>query len=176
MRQGFPTGFPFQGNSCCIWVTTLWEHFCVTASWSMCEISPMAWWNIIGGCSSAGRSAKQKWIFLHPKKWHTVRYGSPSCIQPLTHPAGAQSFPIAQSLGICGFGLWEVESDLSTKVVETFCTPELPSWGNYAPKWRMFISWCGNHQLRPVNCPIGRVLEFLQERFSGGLSPSTLKV
>jgi len=28
----------------------------------------------------------------------------------------------------------------------------------------------------PVNCPVGAVLEFLQERFSTGLSPSTLNV
>ena len=28
----------------------------------------------------------------------------------------------------------------------------------------------------PVNCPVGAVLEFLQERFSAGLSHSTLKV
>jgi len=28
----------------------------------------------------------------------------------------------------------------------------------------------------PVICPVGTVLDFLQERFSAGLSPSTLKV
>ncbi|XP_077061833.1 uncharacterized protein LOC143714498 [Siphateles boraxobius] len=32
------------------------------------------------------------------------------------------------------------------------------------------------HQVYPVNCPVASVLEFLQSRFSDGLSPSTLKV
>jgi len=40
----------------------------------------------------------------------------------------------------------------------------------------MFTSWCGEHQLDPVNCPVLAVLEFLQERFSTGLSHSTLKM
>ncbi len=33
-------------------------------------------------------------------------------------------------------------------------------------KWRLYTSWCGDHQLDPVNCPIGTVLEFLQASFS----------
>ncbi|XDV17817.1 hypothetical protein PO909_023626 [Leuciscus waleckii] len=46
----------------------------------------------------------------------------------------------------------------------------------YALKLRVFTSWCSGRQLDPVNCPFGTVLEFLQERFTAGLSPSTLKV
>ncbi len=41
---------------------------------------------------------------------------------------------------------------------------------------RLFTSWCGDRLLDPVNCPIGTVLEFLQARFSAGLTHSTLKV
>ncbi len=37
-------------------------------------------------------------------------------------------------------------------------------------------SWCGGHQLDPVNCPIGTVLEYLQACSSTGLTHSTLKV
>ncbi len=39
-------------------------------------------------------------------------------------------------------------------------------------------SWggCGDHQLDPVNCPFGTVLEFLQDDFSAGLAHSTLKI
>ncbi len=37
-------------------------------------------------------------------------------------------------------------------------------------------SWCGQGLQGQVNCPTGIVLEFLQERFSAGLTPSTLKV
>ncbi|KAL0188110.1 hypothetical protein M9458_015209, partial [Cirrhinus mrigala] len=46
----------------------------------------------------------------------------------------------------------------------------------YALKWRLFTSWCGHHQQDPVNCPVGTVLVFLQDRFSAGLAHSTLKV
>ncbi len=46
----------------------------------------------------------------------------------------------------------------------------------YALKWKLFTSWCGDHQLDPVNCTVGTVLEFLQARLSAGLTHSTLKV
>ncbi len=46
----------------------------------------------------------------------------------------------------------------------------------YALKWKVFTSWCSDHQLDPVNCPVGTVLEFLQDRFTAGLAPSTLNV
>ncbi len=38
------------------------------------------------------------------------------------------------------------------------------------------MSWCNSHQLDPVECPFGSVLEFLQDRFASGLSSSTLNV
>ncbi len=40
----------------------------------------------------------------------------------------------------------------------------------------LVASWCSDHQLDPVNCPVGTVLEFLQDRFTARLTPSTLKV
>ncbi|KAL0186793.1 hypothetical protein M9458_018463, partial [Cirrhinus mrigala] len=40
----------------------------------------------------------------------------------------------------------------------------------------LFTSWCGHRQQDPVNCPVGTVLEFLQDRFSAELTHSTLKV
>ncbi len=43
-------------------------------------------------------------------------------------------------------------------------------------KWKVFASWCSDHQLDPVNCPVGTVLEFLQDWFTAELTPSTLKV
>ncbi len=48
--------------------------------------------------------------------------------------------------------------------------------GNCTPWSGSFTSWCGGHQLDPVNCPIGTVLEFLQARSSAGLTHSTPKV
>ncbi len=46
----------------------------------------------------------------------------------------------------------------------------------YALKWRVFTSWFSDHQLHPVNCPVGTDLEFLQDQFTAALAPSTLKV
>ncbi|KAL0150616.1 hypothetical protein M9458_054077, partial [Cirrhinus mrigala] len=66
---------------------------------------------------------------------------------------------------------------LSTEVVETILQSSAPSTRKlYALKWRLFTSWCGRHQQDPVNCPVGTVLEFLQDRLSAGLTHSTLKV
>ncbi len=42
--------------------------------------------------------------------------------------------------------------------------------------WKVFTSWCSDRQLDPVNCPVGTVLEFLQDGFTAGVTPSTLKV
>ncbi|KAL0172117.1 hypothetical protein M9458_032428, partial [Cirrhinus mrigala] len=66
--------------------------------------------------------------------------------------------------------LWLIASGLSTEVVETILQKL------YALKWKLFTSWCGERRQDPVNCPVGTVLEFLQARFSTGLSHSTLKV
>ncbi|KAL0150829.1 hypothetical protein M9458_053865 [Cirrhinus mrigala] len=46
----------------------------------------------------------------------------------------------------------------------------------YALKWKPFTSWCEDRQQDSVNCPVGTVLGFLQDRFSTGLAQSTLKV
>ncbi|KAL0203744.1 hypothetical protein M9458_001762, partial [Cirrhinus mrigala] len=62
-----------------------------------------------------------------------------------------------------------IASGLSTEIVETILQRL------YALKWKLFTSWCGERQQDPVNSPVGTVLEFLQARFSTGLSHSTLK-
>ncbi|KAI5089719.1 gastrula zinc finger protein XlCGF28.1-like [Silurus meridionalis] len=46
----------------------------------------------------------------------------------------------------------------------------------YAARWHLFTTWCEHDQLDPVNCPVGSVLEFLQEQFSTGVALSILKV
>ncbi|KAI2668460.1 ORF V: Enzymatic polyprotein [Labeo rohita] len=67
---------------------------------------------------------------------------------------------------------WEI-----VEVVETILQSRAPSMRKlYALKWKLFTSWCGHHQQDPVNCPVGTVLEFLQDRFSTGLAHSTLRV
>ncbi len=80
-------------------------------------------------------------------------------------------------VGVAPEGTKLIASDLSTEVFETILQPRAPSTRKpYTLKWKLFTSWCGEHQLDPVNCPIGTVLEFLQARLSYGLTHSTLKV
>ncbi|KAI2655577.1 Transposon Ty3-G Gag-Pol polyprotein [Labeo rohita] len=82
-----------------------------------------------------------------------------------------------ETLGVAPEGAHLLASGLSTEVVETILQSRAPSTRKlYALKWRLFTSWCERHQQDPVNCPVGTVLEFLQDRLSAGLSHSTLKV
>ncbi|KAI2646912.1 hypothetical protein H4Q32_025038 [Labeo rohita] len=82
-----------------------------------------------------------------------------------------------EALGVASEGAHLLASGLSTEVVETILQSRAPTTRKlYALKWKLFTSWCGRHQQDPVNCPVGTVLEFLQDRLSAGLSHSTLKV
>ncbi len=68
-------------------------------------------------------------------------------------------------------------SGLSTEFVEAILHSRAPSTRKlYALKWKVFTSRCSYRQLDPVNCPVETLLEFLQDRFTAGLTPSTLKV
>ncbi len=51
------------------------------------------------------------------------------------------------------------------------CTRKL-----YSSKWGVFESWCLARAIDPVNCPVGPVLEFLQERLTAGVAATTLRV
>ncbi|XDV31033.1 hypothetical protein PO909_033810 [Leuciscus waleckii] len=82
-----------------------------------------------------------------------------------------------EPVGLASEGAQLIESGLSTEVVETILQSRAPSTRKlYALKWRVFTSWCSDRRLDPVNCPIGTVLEFLQDRFTAGTCPATLKV
>ncbi|KAL0154164.1 hypothetical protein M9458_050623, partial [Cirrhinus mrigala] len=98
---------------------------------------------------------------------------------PLTG-RGLHSSPLAgavEALGVASEGAHLLASGLSTEVVETILQSRAPSTRKlYALKWKLFTSWCGRRQQDPVNCPVGSVLEFLQDRLSAGLTHSTLKV
>ncbi len=68
-------------------------------------------------------------------------------------------------------------SGLSAETTVTIINSRAPSTRRlYGFKWRLFASWCRQRALDPVHCPIGLVLEFLQSRFSEGVTPATLKV
>ncbi len=46
----------------------------------------------------------------------------------------------------------------------------------YSSKWKVFESWCLAHAVGPVSCPVGSVLEFLQDKFSAGTATTTSRV
>ncbi|KAL0159551.1 hypothetical protein M9458_043276, partial [Cirrhinus mrigala] len=89
-------------------------------------------------------------------------------------------FPLARIVEVVGVapeGARLIASSLSTEVVETILQSRAPSTRKlYALKWKLFTSWCVDRQQDSVNCPVGTVLGFLQDRFSTGLAHSTLKV
>ncbi|KAL0187570.1 hypothetical protein M9458_014669, partial [Cirrhinus mrigala] len=91
---------------------------------------------------------------------------------------GAPPSPgVVEVMGVAPEGAHLVASGLLTEVLETILQYRAPSTRKlYALKWRLFTSWCGHRQQEPVNCPVGTVLEFLQDRFSAGLAHSILKV
>ncbi|KAI2648396.1 Dedicator of cytokinesis protein 4 [Labeo rohita] len=110
-----------------------------------------------------------------------VQAGAPDPVESVpggisSHKREARFCISAWSCGSCGCapeGAHLVASGLSTKVVETILQSRAPSMRKlYAWKRRLFTSWCGNHQLDPVHCPVGTVLEFLQARFTAGLTHS----
>ncbi len=82
-----------------------------------------------------------------------------------------------ETVGLGPEGAQLIDSSLSTEVFETILHSRTPSTMKlYALKWRVFTSWCRDHKRYPVNCPVGTVLEFLQERFTAGLALHILKV
>ncbi|GAA6090398.1 uncharacterized protein LOC117958235, partial [Tachysurus ichikawai] len=98
---------------------------------------------------------------------------------PLTGGRNPGSPPprAVEAVAVAPEGAQFIAADLSTEVVETLLHSKASSTRrSYAPRWQLFTSWCEHHGLEPVNCPIGSVLEFLQEQFAAGLTPSTLKV
>ncbi len=82
-----------------------------------------------------------------------------------------------ETVGLAPEGAQYLEAGLSAGVIETILSSRAPSTRRlYGLKWNVFSTWCRERGLDPVNCPVASVLEFLQDRFSAGLTPSTLKV
>ncbi len=62
-------------------------------------------------------------------------------------------------------------------VQETIASARAPATRKlYSSKWGVFESWCLARAIDPVNCPVGPVLEFLQERLTAGAAATTLRV
>lgn len=67
--------------------------------------------------------------------------------------------------------------DLSTEVVENILSARAAFTRKlHVFKWRFFPMWCKECHLDPINCPLGKVLEFLKDCFSAGLTPFTVKM
>ncbi len=70
-----------------------------------------------------------------------------------------------------------VSDGLPAEVQETIASARAPATRKlYSSKWGVFESWCLTRAIDPVNCPVGPVLEFLQERLTAGAAATTLRV
>ncbi len=66
---------------------------------------------------------------------------------------------------------------LPAEVQETIANAIAPASRKlYSSKWGVFESWCLTRAIDPVNCPVGPVVEFLQERLTAGAAATTLRV
>ncbi|KAL0149217.1 hypothetical protein M9458_055451 [Cirrhinus mrigala] len=130
----------------------------------------------------------------HAQRWSTTSTTREVCVAPLvqagapdpcvvpgkTPLAESSSYSWASQLGSrhpAEAGADARGVDASPRGGEADLESILPGSGKlYALKWKPFTSWCGDRQQDSVNCPVGTVLGFLQDRFSTGLAQSTLKV
>ncbi len=80
-------------------------------------------------------------------------------------------------VGMAHTGPRAVIDGLPAEVQETIASARAPATRKlYSSKWGVFESWCLTRAIDPVNCPVGPVLEFLQERLTAGAAATTLRV
>ncbi len=99
----------------------------------------------------------------------------------LTVPASGQDLASSagalEVVGMAHTGPRAVIDGLPAEVQETIASARAPATRKlYSSKWGVFESWCLTHAIDPVNCPVGPVLEFLQERLTAGAAATTLRV
>ncbi len=99
----------------------------------------------------------------------------------LTVPASGQDLASsARTLEVVGMahtGPRGLIDGLPAEVQETIASARAPATRKlYSSKWGVFESWCLTRAIDPVNCPVGPVLEFLQERLTAGAAATTLRV
>ncbi len=109
----------------------------------------------------------------------------------LNHQAVAQAGPALSASGQdLAPSTWDLEavgvahpmlqvliSSLPAEVQETIANARAPATRKlYSSKWKVFESWCLAHAVDPANCPIGPVLELLQERLEAWAAATTLRV
>ncbi len=99
----------------------------------------------------------------------------------LTVPASGQDLASSagalEVVGMAHTGPRAVIDSLPAEVQETIASARAPATRKlYSSKWGVFESWCLTRAIDPVNCPVGPVLEFLQERLTAGAAATTLMV
>ncbi len=99
----------------------------------------------------------------------------------LTVPAPEQDLAsptrALEVVGMAHSGPRAVMDVLPVEVQETIASARAPATRKlYSSKWGVFESWCLTRAIDPVNCPVGPVLEFLQERMTAGAAATTLRV
>ncbi len=89
----------------------------------------------------------------------------------------ASSTRALEVVGMAHTGPRAVIDGLPAEVQETIASARAPATRKlYSSKWGVFESWCLTRAIDPVNCPVGPVLEFLQERLTAGAAATTLRV
>ncbi len=99
----------------------------------------------------------------------------------LTVPASGQDLASStgalEVVGMAHTGPRAVIDGMPAKVQETIASARAPATRKlYSSKWGVFESWCLTRAIDPVNCPVGPLLEFLQERLTAGAAAITLRV
>ncbi len=80
-------------------------------------------------------------------------------------------------VGMAHTGPGALMLNLPVQVQETIASARAPATRKlYSSKWGVFESWCLARAIDPVNCPVGPMLEFLQERLTTGAAATTLRV
>ncbi len=89
----------------------------------------------------------------------------------------ASSTRALEVVGMAHTGPRAVMNVLPVEVQETIDSARAPTTRKlYSSMWGVFESWCLARAIDPVNCPVGPVLEFLQERLTAGAAATTLRV
>ncbi len=99
----------------------------------------------------------------------------------LAFPASGQDLASStralEVVGMAHTGPRAVMNVLPAEVQETIASARASATRKlYSSKWGIFESWCLVRAIDPVNCPVGPVLEFLQERLTAGAAATTLRV
>ncbi len=92
-------------------------------------------------------------------------------------PAFSASGQDLEAVGMAHTGSRALMDNLPVEVQETIASARAPATRKlYSSKWGVFESWSLTRTIDPVNCPVGPVLEFLQERLTTGAATNSLRV